>query len=166
MSKLISVDLAIRQTGIAVFTDTHLDYTATIPETLGAIYKPLDMHQLEDGLEADRGLMSFLDKNATIIIEYNTHVRSPKLLQFVLEVKGYLIGKGYHPILINSNHWMALADKFFAIKRHSFPSGRDYNKLWIKKIADHIIPKYPFKSQDEIDATVMGMVYLSHPTAF
>ena len=164
--KLISVDLAIRQTGIAVFTNQHLDYTATIPDTLGQTYKPLDCYELEDGLNKENGLMSYLSKDATIIIEYNTNIRSPKLLEFVLEVKGYLIGKDYHIIMINSTHWMSIADKYFAVKRRTFPTGREYNKMWIKKLADHMRPKYPFKSQDEIDATVMGLAYLSKPTAF
>lgn len=166
-TKLISVDLAIRQTGIAVFDGPHLVYTATIEKTLGSVYKPLDCYQLEDGLYKEGGLMSYLDKDAVILIEFNEMTKGkPSLIEFALEVKGYLIGKGYHVIMINANHWMKVADRMLAIKRRTCPAGREYNKLWIKKECEHIYPKFPFKTQDEMDAALMGAIYLVSPTSF
>ena len=166
-NKIISVDLAIRQSGIATFEGTHLISTATIEKTLGQVYKPLDCYQLEDGLCREGGLMSYLDKNAVILIEYNEMTKGkPRLIEFALEVKGYLIGRGYHVIMMNATHWMKVADRCLAVKRKSCPAGRDYNKLWISKECEHLFPKFPFKSQDEKDAALMGAIYLVSPTSF
>lgn len=104
MGKLISIDLAIRQTGIAIFTDRHLDLTATIKQTLGKVYSPLDVQQLKIAFMNVDGLGKYLDKNARILIEYNTINNSQKLTDFALEVKGYLLGQGYDVIMINANH--------------------------------------------------------------
>lgn len=166
MGKLISIDLAIRQTGIAVFTDRHLDLTATIKQTLGKVYSPLDVQQLKIAFMNVDGLGKYLDKNARILIEYNTINNSQKLTDFALEVKGYLLGQGYDVIMINANHWMRLADKWLALKRNNYPSGRENNKIWIRALADHIFPDHKFNSQDEMDATIMGATYLVSPSSF
>ena len=166
MSKLVSIDLAIRQTGIAVFTNRHLDLTATIPQTLGKKYNPLDVQELKVAFLQPEGLSKYLDKKARIIIEYNTIINSHKLTDFALEVKGYLLGQGYDVVMINANHWMKAADKWLAIKRNTYPSGREHNKEWIKALVDHIFPNHKFMSQDEMDAALMGATYLVLPSAF
>ena len=164
--KLISIDLAIRQTGIAVFTGRHLDATATIEHTLGALYNPIDVVSLKKAFSDANGIGKYLNKDARIIIEFNTQVRSTKLLMFAVEVKGYLLGQGYDVLMLNANHWMSIADRMLALKRNHWASGRENNKLWLKALSEHLFPNWKFNSQDEIDATIMGVAYMVSPSSF
>ena len=167
--KLISLDLAVHQTGIAIFDDRKLVGTYTLKHTLKGTYNPMDCDQLLDELvnrePKSEGLLNLLPKDAYIIIEYNTELQALHLVEFDLELKGLLIGLGYHILLINTNHWMRVASNY-AIRRDEFPPGRDGNKAWIAELCKFLYPNHEFKSQDELDATLMGAVFLSFPSQF
>lgn len=163
---LISIDLAIRQTGIAYFDATgHLVNTVTIPKTLGTRYKVLDLVELAS-MSSPIGFGKYLEKGVPIIVEWNTSALSHLLEKFTISAISYWYGLGYDVIPVQANHWIKVADRVYAVKRNKYPPGRENNKRWIHELASRFWPKWEFKSQDEMDAAVMGITYLNNKICF
>lgn len=179
--KIFSIDLAIHQTGIAVFEvkDDFLTsppalpkllYTATKKETLGSAYKVLDLVQLRK-MESTNGFLWWLKnecnmKQDIILVEWNPSSLSHLLEKFTISVVSYLCGLGYHVIPIQANRWMTIADALYVIKRNKYEDTREGNKKWISDLATNFFPTFHFSTQDEKDATVMGVTFCNLPARF
>jgi hypothetical protein len=62
---------------------------------------------------------------------------------------------------------MNVADDYFAIKRNKYPNDRNGNKKWISDLAiSQLVGTHQYGSQDEMDATVMGITYFYNPQRF
>lgn len=182
MKIIVSIDLAIHQTGVAVFavkddfltvfSMPHMEFTKTIKDTYGAKYKILDHTQFmkleKDGFFkylADLRIM-FATNEIIWLIEWNPSELSHLLEKFTISVVSYLWGKGYNVIPIQANRWFDVADKTYALKRDKYPSTRAGNKMWIADVCHVFWPKYQFQSQDEEDASLMALTFLNNPTRF
>ena len=177
--KIISIDLAIHQTGIAVFEakDDFLTspavpkllYTATKKETLGSAYKILDLLQLRK-MEVTNGFLYWLKneykEGDIILVEWNPSSLSHLLEKFTISVVSYLWGLGYHVIPIQANRWMNIANAIYVIKRDKYGDGREENKKWISDLATTFFPAWHFATQDEKDATIMGLTFCNLPARF
>ena len=163
---LISIDLAIRQTGIAYLdVNGNLIKAITIPHTLAMNYKVLDLEELAS-MASPIGFGQYIEKGTPIVVEWNTSSLSHLLEKFTISVVSYWYGLGYTVIPIQANHWMKIADRVYAIKRNKYPPGRENNKKWVKDLATKFWPNHEFHSQDEMDASVMGLTYLKNKVCF
>lgn len=177
--KIISIDLAIHQTGVSILTvppsgvpgpKLTLQGTITFKETLGSKYKVLDWLQLHK-MEQPGGFLNWLyrmyEVGDIILIEWNPSSLSHLLEKFTIEVVSYLWGKGYKVVPMQANRWMNVADDYFAIKRSKYPNDRNGNKKWISDLAiSQLVGVHQYGSQDEMDATVMGITYFYNPQRF
>ena len=182
MKIIVSIDLAIHQSGVAVFavkddfltvfSMPKMEFTTTIKDTYGSKYKILDHTQFRK-LEANgffkylEDLKKMFEANEIIwLVEWNPCELSQLLEKFTISVVSYLWGKGYNVIPIQANRWFDVADKTYALKRDKYPSTREGNKKWIADVCAVFWPRYTFKSQDEEDASLMALTFLNNPARF
>ena len=165
--RLLSIDLATKQVGVALLENGHLQKTWTIE-------KICDYHVYQIGdneaifaacLNIKRVFEAWMcDK---MIIEWAVITTIPKYAAFCQAVISVLAAEYPDKVIgINEAKWLAEANKTFSIKRNQFENGRKGNKAWITALAKHYTPEYNFKSQDEKDAFVMGLTYLMNERKF
>ena len=161
---LVAIDLAMHQTGIAVFEsepgDTlhwKLKDTLTIKDLLnGEKYEEGSSRQLILALKTIIGKYHTLDYADWIWVEYNPQDINKALEKFQLSVGAMLVQYKSSTEFVCANHWLAVANHLAPVKRSSFPEGRAGNKKWIAECCKKLFPDYEFGSQDEMDATLMG----------
>ena len=156
---LISVDLAMHQTGLAFFDGKSLINTNTMKDTIKGKYQELNIEQLEGLKDTLLSFISPYKEQATILLEWTPEDINKRLERYQISVISYLAGLGYKVIPINANRWLRILDDLVPIKRDSYKAGREGNKEWLVALTKHIFKTYQFQSQDEIDATMMGLTY-------
>ena len=158
---LISVDLAMHQTGLAFFHDTELINTQTLEETIKGKYQELNIEQLEELKGTLLPFLSDYKEQALVLVEWTPQDINKRLEKYQISVISYLAGLGYKVLPINADRWLRILNNMVPIKRDKYPAGRQGNKDWLVALTKHIgaLKEYAFKSQDEIDATMMGLTY-------
>lgn len=160
---LIAIDLAMHQTGIAVFRSTNdeltqweLKETITIKDVInGEKFQEGDVRQLVLGF--NNIIQAYPVQYSDIVwVEYNPEDINKALEKFQLCIGSMILQYKSATELVNANHWMAVANKYCDYKRKTFPAGREGNKKWILANCTKLFPDHHFASQDEADASFMG----------
>lgn len=164
--RYISIDLAIRQTGIVVYDDiTKLYHTFTIKriDKFNVANIEFVKEWIREFERVSINTYTIADSEDILLIEYTPFTKfSTKLLCFASAIIHTLSAR-YKVIPMNSTKWEKLADTLFPYKKKDFTT----TKKWITANVQHLKPKnLDLSNQDLRDAYLMLLTYLEKPNRF